>query len=208
MEHVTITLLPKQSVLVRNKKVLVGDVASITGRNQALVKELRNTQFYCFQNDKPQKKVFSTLKLIEVLEKARPGVTVQALGDTSFIVELSPEGVRFLGQWWKVVFVSLAVFFGGAFSIMTFNQDVNVKDVFEMLYKASGYGKNPAIPILEIGYSIGLPVGIIVFFNHFSTLRINNDPTPLEVQMRTYEKDVNSAIMENASREGDVEDVG
>lgn len=208
MENVTITLLPKQSVLVRNKKVLVGDVASITGRNQALVKELRNTQFYCFQNDNPQKKVFSTLKLIEVLEKARPGVTVQALGDTSFIVELSPEGVRFFGQWWKVVFVSLAVFFGGAFSIMTFNQDVNVMDVFEMLYKASGYGKNPAIPILEIGYSIGLPVGIIVFFNHFSTLRINNDPTPLEVQMRTYEKDVNSAIMENASREGDVEDVG
>ncbi len=208
MENVMITIVPKQAALVHTKKVLVEDVASVTGRDQKLVSELRRTQLYHFRDDKPQKKVFSTLKLIEVLEKARPGVTVQALGGTSFILEYSPGNAKSGGQWWKAAFVSLAVFFGGAFSIMTFNQDVDVAKIFKLLYKVSGYGEAPFIPILEIGYSIGLPLGIILFFNHFSTLRIDNDPTPLEVQMRTYEKDVNNAIMDNASREGEVEDVG
>lgn len=207
MESVVITVVPNPMSLIHNRKVLIEDVAKITGRERKVVSELRQTVFYCFQSDKPGKKVFSALKLVEVLEKARPGVIVQVLGDTSFVLEYAPGNAKSGGQWWKVALVSLAVFFGGTFSIMTFNQDVDVVKVFALLYKAAGYERKPSIPILEISYSIGLPIGIILFFNHFSTLKIDNDPTPLEVQMRTYEKDVNHAIMENASREGTVEDV-
>ena len=38
--------------------------------------------------------------------------------------------------------------------------------------------------ILEISYSLGLSVGIILFFNHFAGKKITMDPTPLEVQMK------------------------
>ena len=63
------------------------------------------------------------------------------------------------------------------------------------------------INILEISYSIGLAIGIIVFFNHIGGRRITKDPTPIEVEMRIYEKDVNTALIETSNREGDTLDV-
>ena len=56
--------------------------------------------------------------------------------------------------------------------------------------------------ILELSYSIGLPLGILVFFNHFSRAALSKDPTPVEVQMRAYETDVNTTLVKEADREG------
>lgn len=50
-------------------------------------------------------------------------------------------------------------------------------------------------------------MGIIVFFNHIGGRRITKDPTPIEVEMRVYEKDVNDALIETADREGKTIDV-
>ena len=54
--------------------------------------------------------------------------------------------------------------------------------------------------ILEVSYSVGITIGILVFFNHFGKRRFSVDPTPMEVQMRLYEDDVNNTIIEDASR--------
>ena len=42
----------------------------------------------------------------------------------------------------------------------------------------------------------------IVFYNHVGGRRITIDPTPLEVEMRNYERDVNTTLVETAEREG------
>ena len=42
--------------------------------------------------------------------------------------------------------------------------------------------------------------GIILFYNHIGKRRITKDPTPIEVEMRLYEKDVNETIIDNAAR--------
>ena len=68
-------------------------------------------------------------------------------------------------------------------------------------YSSDGY------TILEMSYSLGLAVGIIVFFNHIGGRRITKDPTPIEVEMRVYESDVNKALIETADREGKTIDV-
>ena len=60
--------------------------------------------------------------------------------------------------------------------------------------------------VLEVSYSIGLAAGIILFFNHVGGRRITKDPTPIEVAMRNYEKDVDMALIETADREGSEEE--
>ena len=55
--------------------------------------------------------------------------------------------------------------------------------------------------VMEIMYSVGIAVGIIVFYNHFGGKRITKDPTPIEVQMRLYEDDVNTTLVEGCNRE-------
>ena len=40
----------------------------------------------------------------------------------------------------------------------------------------------------------------LLFFNHFGHLKLSDDPTPMQVQMRTYEDDVNQTLIEQAER--------
>ena len=54
--------------------------------------------------------------------------------------------------------------------------------------------------MLEISYSVGLAVGIIGFFNHFAAIKLNTDPTPLEVEMRLYEDNISKTLIANDGR--------
>ena len=69
-------------------------------------------------------------------------------------------------------------------------------------------GKAPNGPnLLHISYTAGLAIGIIIFFNHAGKIKLNDDPTPFEVQMRLYERDVNDTLMIDADRKEEEEDV-
>ena len=61
---------------------------------------------------------------------------------------------------------------------------------------------------MEVTYSIGIVIGILVFFNHFGRKRFSVDPTPMEVEMRLYENDIQTTLVENYSRKGKEVDVG
>ena len=54
--------------------------------------------------------------------------------------------------------------------------------------------------ILELSYSIGIGLGVVFFFNHFGGRKITEDPTPMEVEMRVYEDDVNKTLIEQEKR--------
>ena len=90
---------------------------------------------------------------------------------------------------------------------MTFNEDVNVSGVFDKIYLMVTGSEQTGGSILEICYAIGIPIGIIVFYNHFKRRDIKNDPTPIQVEMRTYEKDVDTTFIENCGRKGNSNDV-
>ena len=60
---------------------------------------------------------------------------------------------------------------------------------------------------LEIFYCLGLPVGILIFFNHAGKKKVTPDPTPIQVQMRKYEQDVDTTFIEEAARKGNSLDV-
>ena len=43
-------------------------------------------------------------------------------------------------------------------------------------------------------------IGIILFFNHFSKIYVTKDPTPIEIEMTTYEKETNTSIIDALNR--------
>lgn len=87
----------------------------------------------------------------------------------------------------KIILVVLIVFFGSAFSIMSFDEDVSVGDLFEKMYDISKADEDSKV--VEWGYTIGVTTGIIMFFNNFG--RNNSDePTPIELKMKENEEEV------------------
>ena len=93
-------------------------------------------------------------------------------------------------------------FFGASFTIMAFHNDIGIVDVFGKYYELVTGKESSGFTVLEVSYSIGLAAGIILFFNHIGGRRITKDPTPIEVEMASYEEDVEKALIKNADREG------
>ena len=60
---------------------------------------------------------------------------------------------------------------------------------------------------MDLRFWSGLVIGILTFFNHFGKKRFSVDPTPMEVEMRLYENDIQTTLIENISRKGKALDV-
>ena len=88
---------------------------------------------------------------------------------------------------------------------MAFNNDVGGTELFGQIYEQVTGKKSDGFTVLEITYAIGLTVGILVFFNHFGKKRFTADPTPMEIQMRIYENDIQTTLVENASRKKEMQ---
>ena len=85
---------------------------------------------------------------------------------------------------------------------MAFHNDIGINEVFTEVYRIFMNTEPEGLNVMEVSYSIGLALGIIVFFNHIGPRKLTKDPTPIEVAMRTYEDDVNNALIKSAGREG------
>jgi stage V sporulation protein AA len=103
--------------------------------------------------------------------------------------------------------VSTLVFFGSAFTIMAFHNDVDIQGVFERFYLQLMGTQKPHVTELEISYALGIGAGIMVFYNHFSKKRLTKDPTPIEVELKKYNQDLNSAKKDMAQEKGHEVDV-
>lgn len=203
MKANTVYLKIGQNVQVVNKKILLQDVAEIFSADSNVAKEIGNIILYTVKGNKNEILVFSVMKVVSMVQKEYPDITIQTIGEPEFIVEykIPVPDKRWL-EYAKLIFVALIVFFGSAFTIMTFNTDVSVGDVFnDFYYLVTGVHKSDG-SILEIAYSIGIPVGILGFYNHFKSSKVHDDPTPLHMEMRTFEEELNNTIITDSSREG------
>lgn len=201
-----------KNIMVKDRQVKLSDVAKMTGTDEAMIRQLKQMKIYSFpQNAKKKREyiqVISTMKIIDMILKEYPNADISNEGEIAFVLEyepkiMPPRSVEIL----KSVVLSVLVFFGAAFSIMAFNNDVGVADVFYKLYHQVTGETSNGVTELEICYSIGLPLGVLVFFNHFGRHKITNDPTPVQVEMRKYEKDVDNTFIENSDRGGKTIDV-
>ena len=130
---------------------------------------------------KKQRYVISVLKIIACIHEQYPRLEIQNLGETDIIVTYENQKTPpLLWHILKVILVSAVIFFGSAFSIMAFNNDVGVTKLFGQIYELIMGKKTDGFSVLEVTYSIGLAIGILIFFNHFGKERFTVDPTPMK----------------------------
>ena len=208
MANLVLYLKAEQNAEVMEQHVCIKDIASVYCADKTVCAKVKSLKIHQFHENEKKRQVISILKVIELIEKECPNVNVENLGANATLIELVNVN-RHKGpvQWVKMVFVAAISFFGTGFTIMAFHNDIGINEIFSKAYElVMGYSAD-GYTILEVSYSIGLAIGIIVFFNHIGGRRITKDPTPIEVEMRVYETDVNKALIETADREGKTIDV-
>lgn len=201
MEKVEVYLKAQQQKEINVIKVRLADICQVWCGDEKYMSKINNLVLYEFkprEEKRTYKKVFSILDIIDKINKSFPEVTVISLGEAEFVVEYTS---KINESGWKnaakIILVSILVFFGSAFTIMAFNNDISITGVFEHFYSQVLGREKPVISELEICYSIGLAIGIIGFFNHIGKKKLSDDVTPIEVEMNKHKKDTYETIIDS-----------
>lgn len=198
-----------RDVEVTKPDVTLGDLLSMESTDKLMLAKVRTLKIVRFKKSGRQRCVVSLLKIIACIHGEFPQADIQNLGETDIIVTYEDQKTpAFAWHIIKTVFVAAVTFFGAAFSIMAFNNDVDVTKLFGQIYELMTGQETNGYTVLEIAYSVGVTAGILIFFNHFGKKRFTVDPTPMEIQMRLYENDIQTTLIENSERRGEEIDVG
>lgn len=198
----------KQSESISTPAVYINTVARVYCSDKNMQDKVKSIPVYHFSQNENAGITISVLYIVSLIQTHYPDLEIELLGETSCIVYyncLTPRG-RLLKLLYFLL-VALIAFFGAAFSIMAYNTDAGVPDILLSLHEVFLGESATDTSVDMISYSFGLLFGMLVFFNHGILGKKNKEPTPLQVQMREYEQEVNMASMMDDARKGKMRDV-
>lgn len=197
----TLYLKIDKNVQARNGQVHLSDIASVNCATKSIENKVKTLRLPTEIIKGPGRYVFSVLDVIEAIQKEYPTLEINNLGEADFIITVEKENkLSDAWSWVKTVLVCILSFFGAAFSIMSFNNDIDITKLFGQLYQTFTGQPSNGFTLLEISYSVGVGLGILIFFHHFAKKKGGTDPTPLEVEMRTYEDEIDTTLIESGNR--------
>jgi stage V sporulation protein AA len=206
MDQQTIYVRLRQRVKVKqNALVTIGDLAQVVAANDwhDMVTSLPIHQIK--KSDK-HLVVIDVMKVIRRIQEVEPRLEVQMVGPAQTIVEILYPHRRLQPVYFVLVWFLL--FVGAGLAIMNFHEDVSMQEVHQKIYYMITGNEKEYPLLLQIPYSLGLGVGMILFFNHLFRKKINEEPSPLEVEMFNYQQDLDQYVIvhENSESEKKLDD--
>jgi stage V sporulation protein AA len=201
MSSVTVYIKPEKNTEVYTERVSLGQVAEVFCQETDIENRCKAITLLHIHEKKDQTFACSSMDVVKKIHEISSQIQVVNLGEIDFLIgyRVKKRSID-TKEKWKAAAVGIIVFFGAAFAIMTFNRDGDVADIFQQIYQLIMGKPAQGTTVLEIGYSLGLMIGVILFFNHIGKHKLSMDPTPIEVQMRLYEDEVSTTLIQNASR--------
>lgn len=197
-----IYIKPNEKITITGRKIVyLKDVGEIWIPGQTTA-SLENLVVYQIPEDTEKTYLISVIDIIKAITLKFPDATVNNVGEMDILLTYQKQYKQQNKVWLysKIVFISLILFTGASTSIMSFHSDAQIPKIFQNYYYIF-FGEYNDMPlILAIPYTIGLAIGIILFFNHFSKIYVTKDPTPIEIEMTTYEKETNTSIIDALNR--------
>ncbi|UWP60284.1 stage V sporulation protein AA [Ruminococcus gauvreauii] len=192
-----------KNIRVSSPDVYLKDIANLSCSDPAVLAKMQALKIRTIKEEQYGRYPMAVTDIVKKIQALDSNVDVTHIGEPNFIMTFEdPSKKRRLISVIKIIFVCIVTFIGTAFSIMTFNSDVDIPKLFEEIYVEFTGMEYTGFTVLEISYSIGIGLGAVFFFNHFGKRKLTQDPTPMEVEMRTYEDSVDTTIIEQEERKG------
>ncbi|WP_029099535.1 stage V sporulation protein AA [Brevibacillus thermoruber] len=145
--------------------------------------------------------IIDIMQVIRKIRTAYPEASLEIQGSTQIIVEVlnprkRPKPVLVAAVW-------LLLFVGSGLAIMNFHTDVSMLQVHQRIHYLIT-GKASEQPLwLQIPYSIGIGLGMVLFFNHLFKKRITEEPSPLEVELFMYQQSLDQYYIQHENKENE-----
>ncbi len=135
--------------------------------------------------------IITAIEVIRLISENAGISDVHVIGDGKALIEYKDQRPsNALMGWLRLVATALLLMIGSGLSIMYFHADVNMHQVHSALHYIITGERSTRPLLISIPYSIGIGIGIAVFFDVFSVGKKKGKPGPLELEVYTYEKEI------------------
>ncbi len=177
--------------LKQNQRVALKDIAYIS-TDASIKEDLQNMFIYQITEEDKNIVVLDCFIIIDFLRKYYPQIQFEVFGAEQTIINVKEKQKK--PSIFLIVLVWFLLFIGTAMTIMNFHYDVSMQEVQQKLHYLLT-GEKVEFPLwIQIPYSLGLGVGMLLFFNHWFKKRINEEPSPIEVELFNYQEALNNYI--------------
>lgn len=185
-----ITMAPNQEVRIKH-------IASVFSTDSKKENEIMELKVYHIPHNKTND-VIPALKIINVIHKYDQNIDLRLIGNTEILVNIQKEkDERTIFIIIKTILVCFILFLGAGLAIINFHADVNMGESLQIVYHMLTGEENHKPLILLIPYSLGIGAGMSVFFNHIFQKKWKKEPSPLEMEMFLYEKNMDDFILDS-----------
>ncbi len=200
---IEIYVKPVKKLSVSEQNIIrISDICEVYTQPN-LANKLKDIKILEIKEQVDKNYLISIIDIINVIDRSLPGHTINNLGESDVVIEYSVKNQEknSVSKMIKIICVVIILLAGSSTAIMSFHSDAQMSKVFENYYYIffNERVENPLL--LDIPYSIGLAIGIIIFFNHFSGKKLTDDPTPIEVEMSLYEDNVIDTLIDSLNQE-------
>lgn len=150
----------------------------------------------CFRNYKNNDLKYDVIHIGEVIEKINdklPKATINFLKPDDVVIFFDKES-KDRTKYIRVFIVSIVVLMGSIMGIMNFHADVNMYESQYKMVEVLTKDAKKYLPYFQIPYSIGIGIGVAMFFNKFIPTYSKYEPSPMELKMISLNKEIENQL--------------
>jgi stage V sporulation protein AA len=187
----------------RGQMIRVGHVAQLIAPEEHLV-DIARLPIHRLVEEDGSHCVIDIHDVIRTIHGQNPFVLIEHLGDPETVIEV--EEPKRNAPLIAIVAVWFLLFIGSGMAIMNFHADVAMQEVHQRIYFLMTGEKESHPYVLQIPYSLGIGLGMVLFFNHLFKKKFNEEPSPLEVEMFLYQQNLDQYIIAKDRQEKRMKD--
>lgn len=179
-----------------NVEIKVRDVVSVFSPDKKFQDKIEELSIGKTEEGK-ENQVISLISIIKKIKENKEDVNIVAFGPPEILIDINNEKKEIsIFKFIKIAVVSILLFLGAGIAIINFHMDVDMEKSLDTISYVV-VGEKDVEPIyLKIPYSLGLGVGMTAFFNRLLKKKKENNPSPLELEMHSYENSIDDYIID------------
>jgi stage V sporulation protein AA len=191
MEYIYLTSKVIKPFNTKKSIIYLEDIYAVYPKEHAY--KINNICLREYQNNTSNYDVIHLGEVIEAVNEKFPDLHLNFLKPDDIIIffdNYKKDRTKYI----RVFIVSIVVLMGSIMGIMNFHADVNMAQSQFMMVNAITKNAKSDMPYFQLPYSIGIGIGVALFFNKFIPTYSKGEPSPLDLKMVSLNKEIEDQL--------------
>jgi stage V sporulation protein AA len=188
-----IYLIPKEKINFSREKneIYLGDIYDIYPKQ--IKKDAENIILKKYKNIDIDYDVVHVGEVIQSIKDIYQDMNINLLVVDDIIINfesIKKDKTKFL----RVIIVTIIVFMGSIMAIMNFHSDVNMADSQRIIVEVLTGKPDEYLVYFQMFYSMGIGVGVALFFNRIIPNYSKQEPSPLDLKVKSLTLEIENQL--------------